>query len=168
MNESKFIGLTGGIGSGKSKVSRFWASYGAVQLIDIDQICRELVEVEEPGWLALKQNLADTFFKRNGDLDRQALRSAIFNNDALRNQVNQLIHPLALDQLKSRTAAIGHPVLVEVPLLFEAGWEKYFTSIVVVYADQQTCCRRIAARDGVSPQEAAHFGGYSGKYRTAR
>lgn len=155
VKEKKLIGLTGGIGSGKSRVSRFWSAYSGLPLIDVDQLCRELVEVDEPGWVALKENLATTYFMPDGQLNRQALRSAIFSDETFRMKVNQLIHPLAFDLLGTRIEEIDAPVLVEVPLLYEAGWENQFSRIIVVYADQQTCCRRLVARDGISSQEAA-------------
>lgn len=155
MKKQMLIGLTGGIGSGKSVVSRFWASYTGIKLIDIDQLCRELVEIDQPGWVALKDNLGGSFFQQDGQLDRVALRSAIFEDDALRHQVNQLIHPLALDLLKKQTLLVDGPVLVEVPLLFEAGWEGEFQSSVVVYADPINCCQRVSKRDAIASGDAA-------------
>jgi len=155
MKNQMLIGLTGGIGSGKSVVSRFWSTYTGIKLIDIDQLCRELVEVEQPGWVTLKENLGASFFKSDGSLDRVALRLAIFENDALRERVNQLIHPLALDLFHREVAETDQSVLVEVPLLFEAGWESEFQCSVVVYADPHCCCNRVSSRDDISPDKAA-------------
>jgi len=152
---NSFIGITGGIGSGKSSVSRFWSAYAKLPLIDIDQLCRELLEVEMSGWVALKENLDRSFFGTDGSLDRPGLRSAIFDDDKLRKTVDQLIHPLALDLLLNKTAGLEGVVLVDVPLLFEAGWEDKFGRTVVVYADQQTCCRRVSGRDNIIAEEAA-------------
>ena len=156
MNNQLLIGLTGGIGSGKSTVSRFWSVHAGIELIDIDQVCRELVKVDEPGWFALKENIDDTFFKNDGQLDRTKLRTAIFDDDPLRIRINELIHPLAFNVLRSRSEKNDKPLLVDVPLLFEAGWNGYFNCIVVVYADQQTCCARIVRRDEIAPQEATN------------
>ncbi|MCL7488205.1 MAG: dephospho-CoA kinase [Desulfobulbaceae bacterium] len=155
MSGSHLIGITGGIGSGKSCVSRFWAAYARLPRIDIDQVCRELLEVEMPGWLALKACVDESFFRPDGRLRRSVLRSAIFADDGMRLQVDKLIHPLALDLLRRRTKDIEGPVLVDVPLLFEAGWEDAFLRTVVVYADRLTCCRRVCGRDNVPPDEAA-------------
>ena len=108
-----------------------------------------------PGWVALKASLNKSFFGLDGRLDRRGLRSAIFDDDGLRHKVDQLMHPLALDLLHTKTVDLEGPVLVDVPLLFEAGWENQFRRIVVVYANRQTCCRRISGRDKILPEEAA-------------
>lgn len=155
MNNNIFIGITGGIGSGKSTVSRFWSRYAKLPLIDIDELCRELLEVEMPGWYVLKEHLGDNFFGADGQLDRAALRSAVFDDEQIRNEINRLVHPLALDLFHERTEDMQQPVLVDVPLLFEAGWEDQFQHTIVVYTDQQTCCGRVAGRDNVTTGEAS-------------
>ena len=155
MTTKNFIAITGGIGSGKSTVSRFWSAYAKLPLIDIDQLCRELLEVKMPGWVALKANLDGSFFGMDGRLDRAGLRSAIFDDDNLRKTVDQLMHPLAFDLFLNKTAALEGVVLVDVPLLFEAGWKDKFEHTVVVYADQQACCRRVSGRDKILAEEAA-------------
>ncbi len=155
MKKQLYIGITGGIGSGKTRVSRFWSTYAKVFLIDIDQLCKELIEVGRPGWIVLNESLGNGFFRKDGSLNRPAFRSAIFDDATLRSRVNELIHPLALDLLHEKTADINKPVLVDVPLLFEARWDDLFQHTVVVYADQQTCCSRVVVRDKISPAEAA-------------
>ena len=155
MSTNNLIGITGGIGSGKSTVSHFWSTYANLPLIDIDQLCRKLLEVEMPGWVALKENLDESFFGADGSLNRSGLRSAIFDDDNLRKIVNQLMHPLALDLLLDEAAGLAGVVLVDVPLLFEAGWAEKFERTVVVYADQQVCCRRLSGRDSILVKDAA-------------
>ncbi len=150
-----FIGVTGGIGSGKTTVSRFWSAYARLPLIDIDLLCRELLEVGMPGWIALKENLDRSFFGVEGNLNRSGLRQAIFDDAGLRKTVDQLMHPLALDLFLSKTAGLEGVVLVDVPLLFEAGWENMFERTVVVYADKQTCCRHVMSRDKILGLEVA-------------
>jgi len=154
MSANHLIGITGGIGSGKSSVSRFWSAYAGLPRIDIDLICRELLEVGMPAWTALRADLEGSFFEPDGRLRRGVLRAAIFGDDGFRFKVNQLIHPLALDLLHQKTADLEGLVLVDVPLLFEAGWEGEFVGTVVVYADPQTCCRRLSSRDNIPPGEA--------------
>ena len=74
----------------------------------------------------------------------------------MRKSVNSLIHPLALQDMQARIAALGEPaVLVDVPLLYEAGWVGYFSRVIVVYADCRACCQRLASRDEISHEEAA-------------
>lgn len=150
------IGITGGLGSGKSTVSRFWARYMCLPLIDIDMLCRGLLAQGEPGWQALRRNIDASFFALDGELDRRRLRSALFSDDDLRRLVNGLVHPLAAQALERQTAGSGEPViLVDVPLLFEANWQDRFHRTVVVYAGMAVRCRRAAVRDGISPDEAA-------------
>lgn len=155
MSGKKPIGITGGIGSGKSMASRFWASYRQLPLIDIDEICAGLLEKGNAGWLAIRNEFGNTFFKHDGRLDRKGLRSAIFSDQKLRLQVNDIMHPLALTKMEAEVKQYqGGGVLVDVPLLFEAGWEEYFDHRVVVFADEMTCCQRIMERDGIGPDEA--------------
>lgn len=153
--ETVLIGITGGIGSGKSTVCRFWSSRYNLPLFDLDAMCRLLLEKGEPGWAALRDLLSGSFFTAGGELDRQRLRSAIFFDEALRSQVNELIHPLALQLLRKAVVGLPAPLaLADVPLLYEAGWQDEFQRIVVVFADRETCCRRTVSRDGVSGAEA--------------
>ncbi len=153
--KTMLIGITGGIGSGKSTVGRFWSSHYNLPLFDLDAMCRLLLEKDEPGWVALRDLLGGSFFTADGELDRQRLRFAIFQDDALRLQVNELIHPLALQLMQRAVVGLHAPLaLVDVPLLYEAGWQDEFQRIIVVFADRETCCRRTVARDGVSGEEA--------------
>lgn len=150
----RLIGITGTIGSGKSSVCRFLAGYAGLPLIDIDQLCRDLLVVDQPGWQALQAKLEGSYFLPDGQLDRKKLRRAIFNDAGLRRDINTLIHPLAHERLQEEAALQSGPVLVDVPLLFEAGWQDYFSPTVMVFADAGTCCRRIAERDRITPDEA--------------
>ncbi|NIA04396.1 MAG: dephospho-CoA kinase [Proteobacteria bacterium] len=153
--ETILIGITGGIGSGKSTVGRFWSSHYNLPLFDLDAMCRLLLEPGEPGWAALRDLLDGAFFTASGELDRPRLRSAIFLDEALRSRVNELIHPLALQLMQRAVAGLSAPlVLADVPLLYEAGWQDGFQRIVVIFANRKTCCRRIVFRDGVSGEEA--------------
>lgn len=149
------VGITGGMGSGKSTVSRFWATFMGLPRIGIDEVCRQLLARDMPGWYALRSLLPESFFTTVGDLDRRRLRTALFADAELRRQVNGLVHPLARDRLRTLAAQMaGAMVLVDVPLLYEAGWQERFDHCVVVYADQTASCRRLVARDRITPEEA--------------
>jgi len=148
------IGITGGIGSGKSRVANSWASFFDHPLLDLDILCRQLLDKEQPGWLALHKRFGVRFFDQSGCLDRAAFRATIFDDDSLRDEVNLLLHPLARSCMRKRCRRLeGRTVLIEIPLLFEAGWQQDVDRIVVVYADTATRSNRIMARDGVSEQE---------------
>ena len=149
----ELIGITGGIGSGKSRVCRFLADLCGWPLLDLDQICRTLLLPEMPGWLALRQALGRDFFTTAGELNRPKLREAIFADAALRQQVDRLLHPLAKQEMAAQAARLN-ALLVEIPLLFEAGWQDSVSRIVVVYADEAVRLRRIMERDQVSEEQA--------------
>ncbi|WP_417914909.1 dephospho-CoA kinase [Candidatus Electronema sp. JM] len=151
----ELIGITGGIGSGKSRVCRFLADLCGWPLLNLDQICRELLLPEMLGWLALRQALGRGFFTAAGELNRPKLREAIFADAALRQQVDSLLHPLAKQAMLQQAAQQITPlVLAEIPLLFEAGWQDSVSRIVVVYADEAVRLRRIMERDQVSEEQA--------------
>lgn len=149
------LGITGGIGSGKSCVSRLLASYCLVPLIDVDQCCRNLLEVGQPGWLALAADLDRHFFLPDQTIDRVALRNRLFADGSFRRRVDALLHPLAREAMAREVARIGHPVIfVEIPLLYEAGWQEMVDAVLVVYARRGSQCCRIMRRDGVTRTKA--------------
>jgi dephospho-CoA kinase len=155
--KSFVLGITGGIGSGKSCVSRLLASYCLVPLIDVDQCCRHLLEIDQPGWLALHAVFGEVFFQRNGAIDRAALRQCLFGDASVRRQVDALLHPLARQAMREQIDQQRAPlVLVEIPLLYEAGWQEEVDAVLVVSARRGAQCRRIMRRDGVSRRAAAH------------
>ncbi len=149
------LGITGGIGSGKSSVSRLLASYCQAPLIDIDQCCRHLLASNQPGWSALKVGWGDTFFLPDGEVDRVGLRERIFLDDDVRRQVDALLHPLALEAMRLEISRWHGPLLlIEIPLLYEAGWQEEVDAVLVVHARRGAQCCRIMRRDGVSRRKA--------------
>ena len=154
------IGITGGICSGKSRVAAYWARCFQLELLDLDAICRELLTRKQPGWLALKKHYGQRFFTAGGLIDRPGFRAALFSDQVLRDEINSILHPLAGAHMKNQYHRVKNNrakksvVLVEVPLLFEAGWEQEVDRIVVVYATGKTRCKRIVSRDQVNRKEA--------------
>lgn len=148
--------ITGGIGSGKSSVGRLLASYCPAPLIDIDQCCRSLLEIDQPGWLALRDRFGGEFLHADGRIDRVELRRRLFADARLRQEVDRLIHPLARESLR-REVAKRHEalVLIEIPLLYEAGWRREVDEVLVVYARRGMRCCRIMERDQVTRRQAA-------------
>ncbi|MCL2340863.1 MAG: dephospho-CoA kinase [Proteobacteria bacterium] len=153
---SFILGITGGIGSGKSCVGRLLASYCLAPLIDADQCCRHLLEIDQPGWQALRAVFGPTFFQADGALDRAMLRRHIFADADIRRQVDSLLHPLAREVVQAQVARQRSGlILVEIPLLYEAGWRDEVDEVLVVYARPGARCCRIMRRDGVTRREAA-------------
>ena len=151
------IGITGGMGSGKSAVARYLHRRFGGALIDADAICRELLLVGKPGWAAFRETFGAEYLSPDGSIDRPKLRRAVFGQEEVRRRLESLLHPLAKGEIARRVRAdvTAGRFLIEVPLLFEAGWDHEVDRIVVVYADPETCRMRLAKRDRLSPGEAA-------------
>ncbi len=148
------IGLTGGIGSGKSTVADCFSRLG-VTIIDSDVIARELVR---PGGDAL-QRIAETFgsevLRTDGSLDRAALRRRVFDDSEARRRLEAILHPRIRQQLQARAAeAAGPYVILVIPLLVEQGWTTEVDRVLVVDCSPETQLRRTMARDHVSAEEA--------------
>ncbi len=157
-NKLKVTGLTGIIGSGKSSVAAFWLAKFNLSFINADLVGRELLAPGRPGWENIR-HLCKHFILKDQQIDRIALRRALFHDETLRRQLDQALHPLIRDEIRRQIAilAVSRPdtdVLVEVPLLHEAGWENDFSKIILVYVDSQQGLKRIIARDEISRQEA--------------
>lgn len=151
----EIIGITGGIGSGKSRVCAYLAELGGWPLLDADQICRQLLIPQAAGWTALRTLLPADFFTAAGELNRPKLREAIFADSGLRRQVDNLLHPLAKQEMLLQAAQQTAPlVLAEIPLLFEAGWQDSVSLTVLVYATEAVRLQRIMERDQVTEEQA--------------
>ena len=152
----KLIGITGVIGSGKSCVARMLAACSFLPLLSADRECAALLMPGKSGWQALHATLGADFFQNDGSLDRPALRQAMFSDPLLRQRIDALLHPMVRAEIfRIAAAQEQHQALVEVPLLFEAGWEADFNTVIVGYAPAATCLRRIMERDRVDRQGAA-------------
>nr|WP_321466734.1 dephospho-CoA kinase [uncultured Desulfobulbus sp.] len=150
------LGITGGIGSGKSCVSRLLASYCLVPLIDVDRCCRNLLDQGQPGWVALTEHFGDTYLLPDQGIDRVKLRNRLFADASFRGRIDGLLHPLAQTAMEREVARLVTPlVFVEIPLLFEAGWQDDVDAVLVVFARRGRQCCRIMQRDGVSRKQAS-------------
>lgn len=160
MNKRRVIGLTGGMGSGKSSVAEFLAGGNTpIISLDADAVCRELLAPGANGWLAFQHEFGTKYLNSDGTVNRKRLRKSIFKESAIRTRLNRLLHPLARMEIQRRITAetLANPnriCLVEVALLFEAHWQMDFDRIVVVYADRETCIHRLMTRDQISRNEA--------------
>lgn len=153
----RVIGLTGGIATGKSTVSNYLLSLG-IPVIDADLISREVVEPGQPGLLKLLQKFGPEILTQDGQLNRPALAQKLFHNEAVRQQVNQLLHPLIYDTMFERVAAFQSQgeavVFLDIPLLFETQTKNLFDDIWLVYVPETIQLERLMKRDQLS-QEAA-------------
>ena len=148
------IGLTGGIGSGKSTVAALLAAHGAV-VVDADEIARDVVEPGTPGLVAVVAEFGPDVLSESGTLDRARLAQIVFNDPAALQRLNEIVHPLvgAESQRLISAAPAGAVLVYDVPLLVESGLQDVFDSVVVVEAPENVRLERLTAR-GVDPQDA--------------
>ena len=148
------IGLTGGIGSGKSTVSALLAARGAV-IVDADRIAREVVEPGSRGLAAVVEAFGPQILGPDGALDRPALAAVVFADAQARTRLDAIVHPLVRERAGALAAAAPPDAVVvhDVPLLVETGkWEPY-DLVLVVEADQETRVARLVQR-GLSEADA--------------
>ena len=148
------IGLTGGIGSGKSTVSRLLAERGAV-IIDADVIAREVVEPGTPGLAAVVEAFGAEVLAPDGSLDRPALAAVVFADPESRRRLDGIVHPLVRARaIEVAAAAPTDAVLVnDVPLLVETGQASSYDLVLVVEADPETRIARLVQR-GLTAEDA--------------
>ncbi len=147
------IGITGGIGTGKTLVINTLKEFG-IPVISADEIVRELQR--DPYYLEkIREIFGDKVFEE-GQLNRKKLAEIIFSDDKERKKLEDLLHPPVLAEIKKRLEDFKNKeiVAVEVPLLFEVGIENWFDEIWVVYAPFKIQLERIIKRDNISKEEA--------------
>ena len=148
----KVIGLTGGIASGKSTVAK-WMLQDGILVLDADQIVRELQQPGTPLLKEIEAQFGNRVITKDGQLDRPALGALIFGDEALRRQLDRLIHPRVKERLIQGVADAKIQgkslVVLDVPLLFETGFDALVDEVVVVYAPQDIQLKRLMGRDGI-------------------
>ncbi|HIJ91252.1 MAG: dephospho-CoA kinase [Desulfobulbaceae bacterium] len=163
--QTSVVAITGGMGSGKSSVAAYLSEIGGATGLNADTICRRLLAPGDSGWLAVRTAFGERFFLPDQTIDRPLLRKVLFEDQEFRLELNTLLHPLVrkeicacieqeIDFLAKANSPSQALFVVEVPLLYEAHWEHDFSPVVVVYADEKTCLRRIMLRDRISVAEA--------------
>ena len=149
------VGLTGGIGAGKSEVARLLVSYGAV-LVDADRIAREVVEPGTPGLAAVVAEFGPGVLADDGSLDRAALGAIVFADEERRKTLGAIVHPLVGRRSQELQEAAGPDAIVvhDVPLITENGLAPLYDLVVVVDASEETRLGRLVAGRGMAPDEA--------------
>ncbi len=149
------MGLTGGIGAGKSAVAERLAAHGAI-VIDADRLAREVVAAGTDGLAEVVRTFGPDIRAKDGSLDRPALARRVFHDDAARRTLQNIIHP----RVRARTAelvAAAPPdavVVNDVPLLVEANLQNAYEVVIVVLADEETRIDRLVRDRGMSRDEA--------------
>ncbi len=148
------IGLTGGIGCGKTVAARFFADLGA-GIIDTDTLSHELTRPGEPALLAIAAQFGKDFLLNDGSLDRTRLRRLIFSDAEAKKRLESILHPLIRQRVEEELARQTAPyTLVLVPLLLETGhYHDLVQRVLVVDCDVTQQITRVAARNGLSELE---------------
>ncbi len=149
------IGLTGGIGSGKSTVAALLTERGAV-LLDADAIVRELQEPGTPVFVAMVKRWGDGIVAADGALDRQAVADRVFGDADELAALNAIVHPAVADEMTRRREALADTdatVILDIPLLVESGHEG-LAGVVVVDVDPEVAVQRLVAHRGFSEDDA--------------
>jgi len=153
----KVVGLTGGIASGKSFVSRILASCGAV-VVDADRLAREVVEPGEPAYREIVEHFGDGVLMPDGTLDRKALGRIVFADPASRAELERITHPAIAERAARRVEEERgrgtRVVFYAVPLLIEAGLVSTVDEVWLVTVDTETQLERLMKRDAVPREEA--------------
>lgn len=148
------VGLTGNYGMGKSTVLPMFRKFGVIT-VDADKIVESLLE-EKSVLGKIKELLGDRVFDKNGSLNKKKVTSLIFKNNALRHSLENILHPLVFKRVKDFLEKMNgkHKVaMIEVPLLFERGYEDRFNRTITVHTKEEIALNRLE-KDGVNREEA--------------
>ena len=152
------VGLTGGIASGKTAVSKILREEGAY-IIDADQIARELVQPDTPTWRELIRVFGKEILDNDGSIHRKELAAIIFSDPEQRNLLNQIIQPRIKEEIDLRVKRIGQKdpeaiVVIDAALLVERGEHREMDKLIVVTSTERQQIERLKEREGASEEEA--------------
>ena len=147
-------GLTGGIATGKSTVSAIFKSAGA-SIIDADHIAREVVKKEKPAWHKIVEHFGQGILFPGGEINRPLLGDIVFNNPVKKEVLNDIVHPFVKTETHKRLKQIEKAtpkavVILDVPLLIEAGMHKGLPEVIVVYIPEHMQLQRLIQRDNLT------------------
>lgn len=149
------LGLTGGIGSGKSTVSARLASHGAI-VIDYDALAREAVKPGTPALAAIVERFGDGVIAADGTLDRPALGAVVFGDDTARHDLEAITHPAIFDLAIAREATVPDDAVVvhDHPLLVEVGMDAFCDLVIVIDAPENVQLERLMTLRGMTEADA--------------
>ncbi len=149
----KKIGLTGGIASGKSTVTKIIRDFG-YKVICADEAARELCEKGLEGYSAVKKAFGDGFFSSDGTLDRKKLGTYVFKNKRRLQKLNRILHPLIIKDIMQKAGEQEKVVFIDAALLIETGLYKDMDEVWLVTADRDKRIERLMKRDNLSYEDA--------------
>ena len=147
------IGLTGGIGSGKSAAANFFQNEG-VTVIDADQLAREVINPNSQGFQSVVDYFGSRIIGEDGSIDRAQLREEIFDDQDKKKALESITHPLVRDLMSERIASFASPYLIiMVPLIFETNSMSAYNRILVIDCDATLQMKRASLRDNNSSEQ---------------
>lgn len=157
MKRNLVIGLTGGIATGKTTVAKMFSGLGA-RVISADAVSREIMAPGKPAFRKLISAFGKGFARPNGSIDRAMMGKLVFANAAKRKLLQKITHPYIIKEISGRIKRSSvnpkRPLVVEAPLLFEAGLERMFDKIVTVWAPEKIQLARLRSRYGFAREDA--------------
>jgi len=148
------IGLTGGIGSGKSTVSRLFENLG-VPIIDADIIARQLVEPGQPALTKLAETFGEAILEADGSLNRAELRKRAFSNPEIKRQLDEIMHPMVYKEIELAVAQSQSAYcIIVIPLLLETGKSHIVDRVLVVDCLPEIQLERVLDRDNINEEQA--------------
>jgi len=152
------VGLTGGVASGKTAVSRVLKEEGAY-IIDADQIARELVQPRKPAWKEIIRAFGQEILQEDGSIHRKKLAGRVFADVKQRKRLNRILHPRIRKEMDRRAKEIGQRdpeaiVVIDAPLLVDLGNHRQMDKLIVVTSTWTQQIERLKDRDGANPEEA--------------
>ena len=150
------IGLTGGIGTGKSVVTRLLQALGA-KVINADQVGHEAYQPDSESWIEVVKAFGEDILQPNREIDRQKLGAIVFGDPDQLTKLNQIMHPrmarIVSERIESLRGQGAKVVVVEAALLFEAGWDSLVDEVWATDSPVETVIERLQARNGMSAEE---------------
>ena len=144
------VGLTGGIGSGKSAAANFFQNEG-ITVIDADDLSREVIEEGTPGFASIVEYFGSKIIDSDGSINREHLRKEVFDDDKKKKLLESIIHPLVRELMVKKIAASKSPYsIVMVPLIFETNSMSNYNRILVIDCDPKIQLERAMLRDNNS------------------
>jgi dephospho-CoA kinase len=147
------IGLTGGIGTGKSAALKAFEGLGAATVC-LDQIAKEQAKPGREGYRAIVKSFGRCILNKDATIDRALLGRVIFSDKRAKAGLERATHPLILKEMKRIVSKLTGVVIVDVPLLFEKNLQKNFDATILIACKPQTQLKRIIKRDGLDSKEA--------------
>lgn len=153
---TRVFGLTGNIGTGKSTVAWMFEELG-VPVIDADEIAHEVIAPQTPAWKQIFERYGRAVLLADDVIDRKALAQIVFQDQIERKFLESVIHPYVKEEIEQRVTKLsrnGYPfVIAEIPLLYEAGWEKHFDAVIVVRCNEEQEIERCRQKFGFDREE---------------